>query len=196
MEALLDAADSPGYPAQIALVLSNQPDATGLQTARSRGIPAICVDHKDYENRASHEAVLTETLQENGIEFVCLAGYMRILEPEFVTRWLGKLVNIHPSILPAFKGVDTHRRALNAGIQIHGCTVHYVNADLDDGPIIAQSALRVAIHETPESLAARVLQLEHHLYPYALKLIAERKVHWSGSGPVARTTNEPLGFLH
>ncbi|MGI4945422.1 MAG: phosphoribosylglycinamide formyltransferase [Janthinobacterium lividum] len=174
MAALLDAAAKPGYPAEIALVLSNRPDAAGLHHARTRGIEALCVDHRPHgRDRAAHEAAIHAELQERSIGLVCLAGYMRLLTPFFVNAWVGRMLNIHPSLLPAFPGLDTHARALAAGCKLHGCTVHLVTEIMDEGPILAQAAVPVLPSDDPGILAARVLRQEHLLYPLALRLMAE-----------------------
>jgi phosphoribosylglycinamide formyltransferase 1 len=174
MAALLAAASDPAYPAEIALVLSNRPLAAGLDRARAVGIEALAIDHRPFRgDRAAHEAAIDAALGDRGIELVCLAGYMRLLTPLLVARWAGRMLNIHPSLLPAFPGLDTHARALAAGVKLHGCTVHLVTETMDDGPILAQAAVPVLVGDTPEALAARVLVQEHVLYPLALRLLAE-----------------------
>lgn len=173
MEALLRAAGAADFPARIALVLSNDPAAPGLATARAAGVESLALDHRSFgRDRAAHEAALDTALSTRGIRLVCLAGYMRLLTPWFVERWENRLLNIHPSLLPAFPGLDTHARALAAGVKLHGCTVHRVTARLDDGPILAQAAVPVLPDDTPDSLAARVLAQEHVIYPLALRLAA------------------------
>ena len=174
MEALLRAAAAPGYPAEIALVLSNRPDAPGLARAAAAGIATACVDHAGYRSdRAAHEAAVESCLRAHGAEMICLAGYMRLLTPRLVGAWEGRMLNIHPSLLPAFPGLDTHRRALAAGVKLHGCTVHLVTEEVDSGPILAQAAVPVLPSDTEEALAARVLVQEHRLYPLALRLHIE-----------------------
>ena len=169
MAALLEAAEDPGFPAVIALVLSNQPEALALDHAQQRGVSAVAVDHRAFgRDRAAHERAIDAQLDEHGIELVCLAGYMRLLTPWLVERWAGRMLNIHPSLLPSFPGLHTHERALAAGCRLHGCTVHLVTAVVDDGPILAQAAVPVLPGDTPDSLAARVLVQEHRLYPAAL----------------------------
>ena len=183
MAALLAAAAAPGYPAEVALVLSNRPGAAGLDHARARGIEALCVDHRPYgQDRAAHEAAIHAALQARGIGLVCLAGYMRLLTPFLVGAWAGRMLNVHPSLLPAFPGLDTHARALAAGCKLHGCTVHLVTEVMDEGPILAQAAVPVLADDTPDSLAARVLVQEHMLYPRALRLLAEGRAGWSDPG--------------
>ncbi len=176
LQALIDAAAAPDYPAEIVLVLSNRPEAKGLERAAAAGIPTRVVPHRDYETRAAFEAAVTEALTEAGAELVCLAGFMRVLTEAFVTRWQGRLVNIHPSLLPAFPGLDTHARALAAGVKLHGCSVHLVSAELDQGPIIGQAAVPVLPGDDEEALAARVLEAEHRLYPLCLGLLAGDRV--------------------
>lgn len=174
MAALLEAAAAPGFPARIALVLSNRPGAAGLAHAAAHGVEALCIDHRPFgRDRAAHEATLHAALQARGIGLVCLAGYMRLLTPFLVGAWAGRMLNIHPSLLPAFPGLDTHARALAAGVKLHGCTVHLVTEAMDDGPILAQAAVPVLPGDGVDDLAARVLAQEHRLYPLALRLHAE-----------------------
>ncbi|MCW5693399.1 MAG: phosphoribosylglycinamide formyltransferase [Pseudolabrys sp.] len=177
MAALIEAAKAPDYPAEIVLVLSNKPDAGGLDTARSNGIATAVVDHKTYgKDRAAFDRAMQEVLLAHRIDLVCLAGFMRLLTPEFVGLWTGRMLNIHPALLPAFKGLDTHKRALDAGATIHGATVHFVVPEMDAGPIIMQDAVSVRPDDTEAALAARVLTVEHRIYPAALKLVAEDRV--------------------
>ena len=169
MEALLAAARDPAYPAEIVLVVSNRPDAAGLATAAAAGVRTTVIDHRDFgTDRAAHEAAIDATLRESRVELVCLAGYMRVLTPFLVQAWAGRMLNIHPSLLPAFPGLHTHRQALDAGATLHGCTVHLVTQGVDEGPILAQATVPVLPDDTEDSLAARVLQQEHLLYPAAL----------------------------
>lgn len=178
MTALIEAANRDDYPAEIALVVSNRPDAGGLESARTAGIATEIVDHAIYgEDRAAFEEVLQDALAEHQIDLVCLAGFMRLLTDEFVARWSGRMLNIHPALLPSFKGLHTHERALAAGVKIHGASVHFVVAEMDSGPIIAQGAVAVREDDTPATLAARVLAVEHRIYPLALRLVAEGRVH-------------------
>ncbi len=171
--ALLDAAEAPGYPASVALVLSNRPDAAGLELAARRGVAAQCIDHCRFaRDRAAHETAVHAALLEHGIGLVCLAGYMRLLTPFLVGAWAGRMLNVHPSLLPAFPGLDTHARALSAGVKLHGCTVHLVTEQMDAGPILAQAAVPVLPGDTEAALAARVLRQEHRIYPEALRLHA------------------------
>jgi phosphoribosylglycinamide formyltransferase-1 len=175
MEALIKAAQAPGYPAEIVLVLSNKPDAAGLEVARGVGVAAEAVPAKPFgKDREAHERALDARLQAAGVEIVCLAGYMRLLTPYLVGRWAGRMLNIHPSLLPAYPGLDTHARALAAGEQKHGCTVHLVTEGMDEGPILAQASVAIMPDDTEEALAARVLEQEHRLYPAALAALAEK----------------------
>jgi phosphoribosylglycinamide formyltransferase-1 len=177
MAALIEAAKDKSYPAEIVLVLANRPDAGGLATASAAGIATEVVDHTKYgKDRAAFETALQAALAKHRIDIVCLAGFMRLLTADFVNQWPERLINIHPALLPAFKGLDTHQRALEAGAKVHGATVHFVVAEMDAGPIIAQGAVAVRPDETETSLTARVLAVEHHIYPLALKLVAEGRV--------------------
>ena len=168
--ALLDAAANPAFPATIALVLSNQPGAGSLDRGLAARVPALAIDHRSFgRDREAHERAIDAVLTEHGIELVCLAGYMRLLTPWLVGRWAGRMLNIHPSLLPAFPGLHTHERALAAGCKLHGCTVHLVTQTMDEGPILAQAAVPVLPGDTAETLAERVLAQEHRLYPAALQ---------------------------
>ncbi len=175
MIALLQAAQDPAFPARIALVLSNNPDAPGLGLARAAGVESVAIDHRPFgRDRAAHEAAIDDALRDHGVEIVCLAGYLRLLTPFLVSRWQGRMLNIHPSLLPAFAGLDTHARVLAAGVQRHGCTVHLVTDGMDEGPILAQAEVSVLPGDDEATLAARVLTEEHRLYPQALKTLLER----------------------
>ncbi|MGE0846852.1 MAG: phosphoribosylglycinamide formyltransferase [Flavobacteriaceae bacterium] len=185
MRALVEAAKADGFPARIALVLSNRADAAGLDFAREQGIETLVVSHRDYDSREEFDAVIDAALREKGIELVCLAGFMRILGAAFVDSWQDRMINIHPSLLPAFKGLQTHERVLESGVRITGCTVHFVRAQMDDGPIVAQAAVPVLSGDTPETLAARVLEAEHTVYPKALALVAGAKVRVVGENVLA-----------
>jgi len=177
MAALIEAAKAPDYPAEIALVVSNRPDAAGLARAKAEGIAAAVVDHKPYgRDREAFERALDGVLEAHRIELVCLAGFMRLLSPWFVQRWHGRMLNIHPALLPDFKGLDTHARALAAGAKLHGATVHFVVADMDSGPIVKQEPVPVEAEDTVETLSARVLEVEHRIYPEALKLLAQGRL--------------------
>jgi formyltetrahydrofolate-dependent phosphoribosylglycinamide formyltransferase len=173
LAALLAAAREPDYPAEISLVVSNRALALGLDHAAAGGVPSTVIDHRPYRgDRAAHEAAIDAALREAAIELVCLAGYMRLLTPLLVDPWAGRMLNVHPSLLPAFPGLNTHARALAAGVKLHGCTVHLVTAATDEGPILAQAAVPVLPGDSPDTLAVRVLAQEHVIYPLALRLLA------------------------
>ena len=176
LQALIEACRDPGMPAEIVLVVSNRPDAAGLGRAAAAGIATRTIDHRSFADRAGFDAALDRCLREAGVELVCLAGFMRLLTTPFVTAWRDRLVNIHPSLLPSFPGLDTHARALSAGVRFAGCTVHLVRPETDSGPILAQAVVPVAPDDTPERLATRVLAAEHRLYPLALRWLAEGRV--------------------
>jgi phosphoribosylglycinamide formyltransferase-1 len=177
MAALIEAAKDKSYPAEIVLVLSNKADAGGLVTARDNGIATEVVDHKDFgKDRAAFDAAMQALLEKHRIDLVALAGFMRLLSPGFVGLWQNRMLNIHPALLPAFKGLDTHQRALDAGAKVHGATVHFVVPEMDAGPIIMQGAVAVRENDTEETLAARVLTVEHLIYASALRLVAEDRV--------------------
>jgi phosphoribosylglycinamide formyltransferase-1 len=175
LQALIDAAQAPSYPGEIALVLSNKEDAYALERARMAQIDTAVIRHRDYPTREAFDAAMQDVLLSHRIDFVCLAGFMRILTPEFVARWAGRMVNIHPSLLPKFKGLDTHARALQAGESEHGCSVHWVVPELDSGPLIAQARVPVLAGDTPETLAARVLVEENTLYPDIVRKLLETR---------------------
>ena len=172
MTALIRAAAEADFPAEIACVISDQPEAAGLAVAASAGISTYVAPRSGYPDKAAHEAEIERLLEEEGVQLICLAGFMRILSADFVKRWAGRLINIHPSLLPLFPGLTTHARVLQQGMRIHGCTVHFVSEGVDEGPIIAQAAVAVAPDDTEDTLAARVLAQEHALYPRALALVA------------------------
>jgi phosphoribosylglycinamide formyltransferase-1 len=172
MAALVEAARDPAYPAEIAVVISNRPQAPGLEIARAQGIPTLAIDHKALPSREAFDEAANAALVERRIELVCLAGFMRIQSERFVERWLGRQLNIHPSLLPAFKGLNPQQQALDAGVRISGATVHFVTPELDSGPIVAQAAVPVLDSDTAESLSARILAAEHKLYPLAVRLVA------------------------
>ncbi|HEY4140685.1 MAG TPA: phosphoribosylglycinamide formyltransferase [Pseudolabrys sp.] len=177
MAALIEAAKDKSYPAEIVLVLSNRPDAGGLETASANGIATEVVDHTKYgKDRAAFDAAVQTALVKHRIEFVCLAGFMRLLTAGFVNQWPERMINIHPALLPAFKGLDTHQRALDANAKIHGATVHFVVPEMDAGPIIVQGAVVVRNDDTEETLAKRVLAVEHRIYPFALKQLTEGRI--------------------
>ncbi len=176
LEALIGACAKPGYPAQIVLVLSNKADAMGLELAAGAGIPANAISHKEYPDRAAFDAEITRAIEASGADLICLAGFMRLLSDEFVDHWRNRLINIHPGLLPSFKGLDVPRRVLESGAKFAGCTVHYVRKEMDTGPIIIQAAVPVLVEDDEDSLAARVLAQEHVIYPLAVRWIAEGRV--------------------
>jgi phosphoribosylglycinamide formyltransferase-1 len=172
MMALVEAAKAPDFPAQFVLVASNDPTAAGLDWAQTQGIKTIAIDHKPYsKDRESHERALDAALHAEGVAFICLAGYMRVLTPWLVERWAGRMINIHPALLPDFKGLHTHERALEAGVAEHGASVHWVTSGVDEGGVIAQARVPVLPGDTAEMLAARVLAEEHRLYPQAVRQV-------------------------
>ncbi len=173
MAALAEAVGDPAYPAEIVAVISDKADARGLNAAAALGIEARAITRAEHPTKAALDAALDAELTRLQADIVCLAGYMRLLSPAFTEKWAGRLINIHPSLLPLYPGLDTHRRALEGGVRVHGCTVHFVTAEMDAGPIIAQAAVPVLPGDTGETLARRVLQAEHKLYPLALRLVAD-----------------------
>lgn len=185
MTALIKAAKAKSYPAEIVLVVSNRPEAKGLEIARAQGVPTVALDHKTFASRTEFDAALERELTAANIEIVCLAGFMRVLTDDFVKRWYGRMLNIHPALLPAFRGVDTHRRALHAGVKTHGATVHFVLPELDSGPMVMQEEVPVLADDTEATLAARVLKAEHRIYPAALKMLAAGKLRIEGDRVVA-----------
>jgi phosphoribosylglycinamide formyltransferase 1 len=181
MRSLVEAAQDPTFPAEIALVLSNVPSAPGLDFARGKGIVTATVDHKLFSGREAFERAVQETLEGHDVDLVCLAGFMRLLTPWFVGQWRDRMLNIHPALLPSYRGLHTHERALADGVRIHGATVHFVAPEMDAGPIVGQAAVPVLQDDTPEALAARVLAQEHRLYPLALKLVASGAARVEGA---------------
>ena len=179
-KALLDATQQPGYPAEIVCVISNKGQAAGLDYARAAGIPAIVISHTGFSSREAFDITVDDQLRRHEVDIVCLAGFMRVLSAEFINRWPDRILNIHPSLLPAFRGLHTHERTIEAGCKIAGCTVHIVRPELDEGPIIAQAAVPVLEGDTPGTLAARILEQEHRIYPEAVRLIAEGRVEIEG----------------
>ena len=180
MASLIDACAVDGYPAEIALVISNRPNAKGLATAEAASIPAIAIDHTQFDTREAFDAELDRSLREHEIEIVCLAGFMRLLAGDFVEAWRDRLINIHPSLLPAYPGVNIHDRVIDDGVRVSGCTVHYVRIGMDSGPIIAQAAVPVLADDTAATLNTRVLAAEHEIYPHALRMVADGTVRVSG----------------
>jgi len=174
MTALIEAAKANNYPAEIVVVVSNRPGAAGLARAQQAGIATALIDHTAFgKDREAFERALDAELQGRQIDIVCLAGFMRLFTPWFVDRWSGRMINIHPALLPQFKGLDTHRRALEAGVEEHGATVHFVSAGMDEGPVILQKSVPVLGSDSEATLAARVLEVEHQIYPQALRMVAE-----------------------
>ena len=174
MSALIAAAKASDYPAEIVCVIANRPDAAGVGIAAAEGISAQVIDHKAFDSKTDFEAALAAALDAYGVEIIALAGFLRVLSSDFIARYPGRILNIHPSLLPDFKGLDTHERALAAGVKEHGCSVHIVNAELDDGPVLMQAMVPVLEGDTPRKLAARVLEAEHRIYPAALAEFAAR----------------------
>jgi phosphoribosylglycinamide formyltransferase-1 len=180
MAALIDACRDETYPAEVALVLSNRADAPGLEIAKAAGIPAQVIEHGEFESREAFDAAMTEALAASGVRLICLAGFMRLLSAEFCQRWRDSVINVHPSLLPAFKGLHVHERMLESGVRIAGCTVHFVRPAMDEGPILVQAAVPIAADDTPGTLAARILVQEHRIYPLAVRLIAEGRARTAG----------------
>lgn len=175
MSALIEAAGDPNYPVEIVGVISDNADAMGLKSAAAQNIDTNAITKADYPTKAALDEALDAELTRMNADIVCLAGYMRLLTPGFTEKWAGRIINIHPSLLPLFKGLDTHTRALESGMRVHGCTVHFVTAGMDDGPVIAQAAVPILPDDTEATLSARVLTVEHQLYPLALRLVATGK---------------------
>ncbi len=187
MTALIQAAAVEDFPASIALVVSNRADAPGLEKAKANGVPAVVVESRPFgKDRAAFEAALQSVLDSHGIELICLGGFMRLFTADFVQRWYGRMLNIHPSLLPSFPGLDPHGQALRAGVKISGATVHFVIPETDAGPVLMQGAVAVSDHDTADTLAERVLEVEHRIYPDALRLLASGQVRIDGD--VCRTT--------
>lgn len=176
LQAVIDACSNPDYPAEIVRVIANRPEAYGLVRAERAGISTLVIEHKSFPDRAAFDAALHDALVECETELVCLAGFMRVLTPDFVAKWDGRMLNIHPSLLPAFKGLHTHELAIKTGVKFAGCTVHFVVPEMDSGPIVIQAAVPVMPDDTPQTLADRVLEQEHRIYPQALKWLAEGRL--------------------
>ncbi|MCW9046295.1 MAG: phosphoribosylglycinamide formyltransferase [Alphaproteobacteria bacterium] len=191
LQALIDACSENSFPVEICVVISNVADVKGLERAEKANIPTAVVSHKDYNSREPFEAAINEVLAQHKVKFVCLAGFMRILTDSFVRKWHDRLINIHPSLLPAFKGLHIHERVIDEGVRFTGCTVHFVRPAMDDGPIIIQAAVPVLPGDTPDILGARVLKSEHKIYPMALKLVAENKARIVGEKVVLLGTETP-----
>jgi phosphoribosylglycinamide formyltransferase, formyltetrahydrofolate-dependent len=197
MMALLAATRAPDYPAEIVAVISDKPDAGGLQKAGVEGVPTFAFERKAYAGKAEHEAAILAKLDELQPDFLCLAGYMRLLSGHFIGRYEGRILNIHPSLLPLFPGLHTHERAIEAGMRVSGCTVHFVTPGMDEGPVIGQAVVPILPGDTPDALAARVLTVEHRLYPEALRRVATGDVSMTKDGKVfsADAAFAPDGYL-
>ena len=187
LQALIEACATPGFPAEIALVVSNVARAQGLARAQNASIQARTIDHKDFASREAFDTALIEALDAAGVELLCNAGFLRLHSQGFVRHWWNRHLNIHPSLLPAFPGLGTHARVLEAGVKVSGCTVHFVRPEMDSGPIVAQAAIPVLPGDTEDSLAARVLAAEHRLYPHALRLVASGAVRVEGDSVAGLT---------
>jgi phosphoribosylglycinamide formyltransferase 1 len=194
LQALLDACAAPDFPAEIAVVISNRPDAYGLERAREAGVTELTINHKAYRSRREFDTALDAALRDAGCELICSAGFMRLLTDDFVEAWRDRQINIHPSLLPAFRGLHPHERALEAGVRLSGATVHFVRAEMDAGPIVLQAAVPVLTTDTPDDLAARVLSAEHIIYPRALALVASGEA-WV-QGEVVRFARPELALPH
>ena len=195
LQALIDAARNPDYPAEIALVLSNVPGVMGLDRAELGGIPTAVVDHRDFDDRESFEDAVHEKLVAAGVDLVCLAGFMRLVTEGFVRRWWDRLINIHPSLLPAFKGLHVQERAIEAGVRFSGCTIHFVRPDMDSGPIIVQAVVPIHAGDNADTLSAHILTQEHRIYPLAVRLIAEGRVRVVDERVVIEGAAAPDGAL-
>ncbi|MEP9365783.1 phosphoribosylglycinamide formyltransferase [Xanthobacter sp. VNH20] len=195
MAALVKAAEAPDFPAEIALVVSNRADAAGLAFAEDAGIRTMVLSHRDFADRIAFDAALDAHLRIEGIEIICLAGFMRILTPWLVERWRDRMINVHPSLLPSFKGLDTHARALEAGVRFHGCTVHLVRPEMDNGPIVLQAVVPVRPDDTPEALAERVLAQEHIIYPRGLALLAGGRIQVKDERAIISGARTPIDVL-
>ncbi len=191
MQALIEACKDPEYPAEIVLVISNKAKAKGLEIAREEGIPTRVIDHKAFSNREEFDSALDESFEEVGVDLICSAGFMRILTDGFVKKWKNKQLNIHPSLLPSFKGINIHQRVLDSGVTITGCTVHFVREEMDNGPIIMQATVPITPKDTPETIAERVLKAEHKIYPHALKLVALGQIRVINEKVVHNETPQP-----
>ncbi len=195
LQALIKACEEPDFPARIVVVISNNPDAYGLEYAKKAGLPTAVINHRDFDDRETFENAIDEELKNHKAKFICLAGFMRLLDARFVNHWKDRILNIHPSLLPSFKGLHTQERALEAGVRFTGCTVHIVRPEMDDGPIILQAAVAVDPEDTAENLSEKVLKLEHTIYPEALKLMAMGRVSISGNKAIIEKAAYPKDGL-
>lgn len=191
MVALAEACQNPDFPAEIVCVISDKPTAGGLAKAQGFGIPTLVFERRNYASKAEHEAAILAALGEIAPDIICLAGYMRLISGDFIAPYEGRIINIHPSLLPLFPGLHTHQRAIDSGMKITGCTVHFVTEGMDEGPVIGQAAVPVTADDTAETLAARVLMVEHQLYPLSLKLLAEGKVRMVGGKATRDSDTKP-----
>jgi phosphoribosylglycinamide formyltransferase-1 len=176
LQSIINACEDPNFPAELAIVISNKANAYGLVRAKKSNINIKVIEHQNFKNRSEFEKNINRILIENNVELVCLAGFMRILTDTFVCSWKERLINVHPSLLPAFKGLNTHQRAIECGVKFSGCTIHFVSSEMDEGPIILQAAVPVHQHDTSKILAERVLDSEHKLYPLAIRLFANKRI--------------------
>ena len=195
LQALIDACRDLTFPAEIVIVISNTPDALGLERAKHADIPCVVVNHKDYDHRAPFDSEMTRALDEAMVQLVCLAGFMRLLSETFVEYWHDRLINIHPSLLPAFKGINVQSRAIESGTRFSGCTVHYVRHKMDVGPIIAQAVVPVHNADDPDTLSTRILEQEHRIYPIVVRWIAENRVHIEGARVIVSGLGPPKEML-
>jgi phosphoribosylglycinamide formyltransferase-1 len=195
LQALIDACAADPFPAEIALVISNVADAAGLERAEAKGVATTVIDHKAYDDRVAFDDAMHEALIAAGVQLVCLAGFMRLLTDGFVSRWRDRLINIHPSLLPAFRGLNVHDRVLEYGARFSGCTVHFVRAAVDDGPIIAQAVVPVLQDDDAESLAARILSHEHRIYPMVVGMIAQSRIRVTDDKVTITGARAPLGAM-
>ena len=196
LQALIDACAAPDCPAEIVAVISNRPGVRALERAEAAGIPSVVFDHKNYPDRTSFDADMQKALDEAGVEFICLAGFMRLLTTAFVEHWRGRMINIHPSLLPSFKGLNVQQRAIDAGARFAGCTVHFVTPEMDVGPIIQQAVVPIHQDDTGDTLAARILVQEHRIYPACLKWVAEGRLRVEGERVFLDGAAMPDAALH
>ena len=194
LQAIINACESDRIPGKVVVVISNNPDAHGLERAKKHNIPVFAIDHRSYSDRNTYELEIVKVLQQHEVELVCLAGYMRIVGEVLLQRYRGKMINIHPSLLPSYTGLHTHARALQDGVKIHGCTVHFVTPDLDHGPIIIQAAIPVLADDTEHTLSARVLHEEHHIFPQAVRWLCAGQIELSKDGKVVNRSRNQAGL--
>jgi phosphoribosylglycinamide formyltransferase-1 len=195
LQALIDACKDTRFPAEIVLVISNNPDASGMSRAVTEGIPVLAINHRLFKSRAEFDEQMTMAMENSGVELVCLAGFMRLLSDQFCQHWHNRMINIHPSLLPSFKGLDVHQAALDAGVRFSGCTVHYVRPEMDSGPIIIQAAVPILPGDTADKLATRILAEEHRIYPEAVRLIATNNVRIEDNRAIISGREYPVNSL-